>query len=919
MASLSTNSSTSSSSLYATASSSKRVTGLMSGLDTDELVKQLTMRTQSKINTANQKKQIALWQQEAYQSVSKSIAEFKSKYFSSSSSSSSILNANFFNSNNIVNNSPYVTINGQASVAQNMQIKSISQLAKQASFIASNKVSTQAIQTGTVQSEWTKSAVTGASIKINFENKDYTLSVGSDGKTIQASEIIHQLNQQLQDQGLGDKLRADNVDNKFVLQNKDSASTSKVTIKSASDALLNGFGLKADDSGAITVDKEINEGYFTNHSIAAGSKLNLKIDGKDYTLTTSSAISLPVITDSSSAEDKAIYAKKLETALNENVKTNADLKGKLSFTVSGDLSILLSSTEGKSIEVVSNGSSKSLLNGLGLAGKSGTGEVIGSINRTELYKTHLGESLSGANLTFDLNGLSKTISFNESEISKFSSLGDPEAPGDPNNPSDLQSYLQGKLNSTFGTNKIQVSINKVGNKDENKYGLVFKVMKSDTEESTTDVLTITSSSKSGVLGMGGALNVYAGESNRINMNKTLRDVNANFASPLETNTDAKGNTALLAEYKISINGKEFSFKPNDSIDTIMKKINNDSDANVTITYSSTLDRFSVVAKNGGANSKVEIKDVAGAGNLSKALFGASEVNGDAGQDAIMQISFDKGQSFETITRSNNSFTMDGVNFELQKTTPTKTVDGVEVPDMDPISFVVESKNDDLVTKIKTFVDDYNAILNAVNTMYTEKKPLPTEGKFLPLTDDQKADMSESQITTWEKKAKQGLMFNDSLLSEFAQEWRSGMTNFVSSVSGALYQIGIETKDYKENGKLTVDEDKLKSILNSDPDKVSELFTTTDGIAGRLQTIIKKYTNDSLVDTGKLISKAGSSSSKVDLSDLAKQMKEYDTQVKALKVRLSSQQQYYYNKFSALETYIAKMNSQASFFSQNSSS
>lgn len=901
MASLSTKS-TSSSSLYATASSSKRLTGLMSGLDTDELVKQLTMRTQSKIDTANQKKQIALWQQEAYQGVSKSIAEFKSKYFSSSSSSSSILNSSFFDSNSIVNSSPYVTVNGLASVAKNMQVKSITQLAKQASYIASNKVSTQSIQTGSVQSEWTKSAVIGASMKISFENKDYTLTVGSDGKTTQAAEIIHQLNQQLQDQGLSDKLNAAIVDNKFVLQNKDSASTSTVTIKSASESLANGLGLKQDDSGAITVDKEINEGYFTNHSIAAGSKLNLKIDGKDYTFTTSSAISLPLITDSSTAEDKANYAKKLETALNENIKSNADLKGKLSFTVSSDLSILVSSSEGKSIEVVNDGSSKSLLNGLGLAGKSGTGEVIGSINQTELYKSYLGESLSGTNLTFDLNGLSKTISFNESDLAKYQ------------NPTDLKNYLQDKLDSVFGTNKVQVT--------EKNGGLSFETKGNDAND--TNVLTITSSSKSGVLGMGGALNVYAGESNRINMNKTLRDVTANFASPLETKTDSEGNTALLAEYKISINGKEFSFKPNDSIDTIIKKINNDSDANVTITYSSTLDRFSVVAKNGGANSKVEIKDVSGAGNLSEALFGASEITGEAGQDAIMQISFDKGESFETIKRSSNTFTMDGVNFELQKTTPTKTVNDsngnpTEVPDLDPIPFVVESKSEDLVTKIKTFVDDYNAILNAVNTMVSEKKPAASEGKFLPLTDDQKTDMSENEITAWEKKAKQGLMFNDSLLSEFAQEWRSGMTNFVSSVSGALYQIGIQATDYKDNGKLTVDEEKLKQIIISEPDKVSELFTSSDGIANRLQTIMKKYTNDSIVDTGKLIAKAGSSTSKVDQSDLAKKMKEYDTQVKALKVRLTSQQQYYYNKFSSLETYIARMNSQASFFTQNSSS
>lgn len=899
MSSLSTNSSTSSSSLYATASSSKRMSGLMSGLDTDELVKQLTSGIQKKIDTAGQKKQVASWQQEAYRTLLKSVAEFQSKYLSSSSSSSSILNANFFNSTSIKNNfSSYVNVSGLSNVAKNMKIKSISQLATQASFTAGNKVSNQTIQTGKIESVWTKSAVTGASMKISFEGKDYTLTVGSDGKTTQTSDIVNQLIQQLKDQGLGDKLGASvDVDGKFILKNKDDSSSSAVTIKSGSDALLSGLGLKANDSGtAVTGSDAVNEAYFTNHSIAAGSKLNLKIDGNDYyTFTVSSALSLPV-----GAVDEN-YSKALETALNDAVKTNTDLKGKINFSVDGSGNVSLTSTEGKSIEITDG--SKSLLNGLGFS-SGGTISTTGTVNQSELYKTYLDESLSGSTLTFDLNGLSKTIAFNESDINKFSSLGDPSNPGDPNNPTDLQSYLQGKLNSAFGSGKVQVTI-------ENG-GLSFKTPGSD-----TDVLTISSASKSGVLGVDGALRVYAGESNRINLNKTLRDVQGDLKTPLSTATDTNGNTDLLSEYKISVNGKEFSFKATDNINTIIKTINNDPDANVTVTYSSTLDRFSIVAKNGGANSHVNISDVSG--NLSQVLFGdtgSGITENIIGQDAVMEVSFDNGQSYQTITRASNSFTMDGVNFELQKTTPTKTVDGKEVPDMDPITFSVESKTDDLVTKIKTFIDDYNAILTTVNGMYTEKKP--TDGTYAPLTDEQKSGMSESQITAWEKKAKQGMLFNDSTLSSFAQDWRHSMTDVVSSMSSALYQIGISSASYSDNGKLTVDEDKLKKALNSDPDKVSQLFTSTDGIATRMQDLLKKYTNDSLVDTGLLISKAGSTTSKVDQSDLAKKMKDYDAQIKTLKTRLKSQQEYYYNKFTALETYIARMNSQASFFMQSSS-
>ena len=146
-----------------------------------------------------------------------------------------------------------------------------------------------------------------------------------------------------------------------------------------------------------------------------------------------------------------------------------------------------------------------------------------------------------------------------------------------------------------------------------------------------------------------------------------------------------------------------------------------------------------------------------------------------------------------------------------------------------------------------------------------------------------------------------------------------MTNQVSSITTALYEIGFNSTSYKDRGKLTIDEDKLKDALTNDPDRITALFTSTDGIAARLQSTMTKYTNDSLVDTWLFITNAGSASNAVDQSELAKSMKDYDTQVKALKVRLSSQQELYYNQFTALEKYISQMNMQASFFTQNTSS
>lgn len=48
-------------------------------------------------------------------------------------------------------------------------------------------------------------------------------------------------------------------------------------------------------------------------------------------------------------------------------------------------------------------------------------------------------------------------------------------------------------------------------------------------------------------------------------------------------------------------------------------------------------------------------------------------------------------------------------------------------------------------KIKSFITDYNALLGKINTKLYEKY----DKTYQPLTDDQKKDMSETQITKWE--------------------------------------------------------------------------------------------------------------------------------------------------------------------------
>ncbi len=88
--------------------SGKRVTGLVSGMDTDELVKNMTATMRSKIAKQQQLKQKASWKMDAYRSISSKLIAFQNK-FTSYTSSTNLRSASFYSKSQItaVGNSDY--------------------------------------------------------------------------------------------------------------------------------------------------------------------------------------------------------------------------------------------------------------------------------------------------------------------------------------------------------------------------------------------------------------------------------------------------------------------------------------------------------------------------------------------------------------------------------------------------------------------------------------------------------------------------------------------------------------------------------------------------------------------------------------------------------------------------------------------
>lgn len=148
----------------------------------------------------------------------------------------------------------------------------------------------------------------------------------------------------------------------------------------------------------------------------------------------------------------------------------------------------------------------------------------------------------------------------------------------------------------------------------------------------------------------------------------------------------------------------------------------------------------------------------------------------------------------------------------------------------------------------------------------------------------------------------------------------------SNLRSALSEIGISTStDYSENGKLTIDESKLKAALESDPEKVRELFTasaqteedgtvTKGGLMTHMKSIFDQYAGTTGSTKGILIERAGSEHSVTSVMDnaLLDQMNEIDDKINRLLDQLTTEQDRYISQFTQLEQLISQMNSQSSW-------
>lgn len=599
-----------------------------------------------------------------------------------------------------------------------------------------------------------------------------------------------------------------------------------------------------------------------------------------------------VTIDYTASSDKIV--EQLNEALDSQGFLGKDGKSGIKFTLNGD-QIQISQTDsitdkGKSCVIRETSSA---LKSLGFnSGKMNQDEINNGISLDEFNASSNKSSFEAAAITKQpLSGYLKGKSISVSYGGQTKNI---ELIGDKEEIKDFKAFkdsLQNKLDKAFGSGKVTVG-------EDSKGSLTF------TATDSSQILQISADSKE----LQNALGITSTQSNKISTGSSLWE-NRDKLGLGKYNTKEELNDALK---NFTVNGAKIdNITADTTVDGLLTAINNNKDAGVTATYLGSANKFVLSSNEKGKGREISLgadpKDTTDAANL---IFGGVSQDGTDGE---MSILYNGVQT--TITSSSNTFSIDGLDIRATNTfnTGSATAEG-------GVSFTASADTEKVTETVKKFIEAYNAMIDEVRTQATTKP----DSNYKPLTDDQKNEMNENSIKNWEDKAKEGILYNSSALKDLDNAtqgiFSSMMMNGVSYDD--LEKIGISfSDDYTAGGKIVFDEEKFKTAMDSDPEKVSDLFTGTHGIVNTidstLSTYATRYASKNGNSYGVLIEEAGSEKLSLTLTNnsIYKELKDMQETITNLQSQLSTEQDRYISQFTQMERLINQMNSQSSYLSQ----
>ncbi|NBJ92557.1 flagellar filament capping protein FliD [Parablautia muri] len=363
-------------------------------------------------------------------------------------------------------------------------------------------------------------------------------------------------------------------------------------------------------------------------------------------------------------------------------------------------------------------------------------------------------------------------------------------------------------------------------------------------------------------------------------------------------SDIDSSITAGGKLKFTANGetKEIAVDENTTISDVLNKLK---EAGLNASFDEKWQRLTISSKESGEKNgfTVEAEGSSGLAALKALGLGTTNKIDVKGQDAIIKLN---GSEYQN---SKNSFEINGLTITALAANP-----GEE------ITITTEQDTDGIYDMVKNFLKEYNELIIEMSKLYNADS---TKG-YEPLTEDEKASMTDSEIEKWESKIKDSILRRDENLSDVT----SGLAGIMSAgvtVNGKtmhLFDFGIDVLSYFEaseneryayhidgdpdDGYTMNNDDKLKSMIANDPETVISFFT------GLSKNLYAKMT-----DMSKSVNGYRSFGSFYDDKKMKSDYDDYTTKIRELETKLNAYEDKWYKKFSKMETALAKLQSNAS--------
>lgn len=258
----------------------------------------------------------------------------------------------------------------------------------------------------------------------------------------------------------------------------------------------------------------------------------------------------------------------------------------------------------------------------------------------------------------------------------------------------------------------------------------------------------------------------------------------------------------------------------------------------------------------------------------------------------------------TFTGSDNVFEINGLTFTALS----------ETKDDETVTVTTQDDVDGIYDMVKNFLKEYNSIINEMDKLYNADSAKGYE----PLMDEEKEAMSESEVEKYEQKIKDALLRRDSNLSSVSSALKTAMSSGYEVNGKTMYlsDFGINTLGYfnapdNEKNAYHIDGDAddestsgnadvLKGLISSDPNTVISFFSS---LAKNVSSEMDRLT--------KSVDGYRSYGSFYDDKKMKDEYTDYTSKIKELEEKLADYEDKWYAKFAAMETALAKMQSNTS--------